>query len=211
MSSTHDIVPDGDVVLILQQLPTENPSAVPDHATQTNQPDGTTAESPPSEEIRVRVSSTHLSSVSAYFKAMFNSHFVEGNSLHQDGFVEVTLLDDYPPDVLLLLKIAYSVAGDTPILDSDTFESIASLMEKYLFDTDLVIPHLARYYSQWEAETENAEEEDDDEFSTALLRVCLSRIVKDEKNFKKSTRRVLVEVRDRISSRLPIPDELLGE
>ena len=208
MSSTIDLVPDGDVMLVLYPSPLDHPGMTPcPHDLYCIQlglrKPKPTRDPPLNREMRIRVSSTHLCYVSDYFKVMFECSFKEGTALHQDGFVEIPLHDDYPSTLLFLLKITYGTTENTPPLNPTSFGSIAILMDKYQFKTGCVKP----YYKEWAADSEFVRKKG---FPSMLLWICLSRLFGDEKNFEKYTRQIIIAASDRCITDLPIPERVLG-
>lgn len=55
------------------------------------------------QEIRIRVSSTHLRLASTYFDKMFEEHWLEGNKLSTNDSVELPIQADQDPAALLIL------------------------------------------------------------------------------------------------------------
>ncbi|PGH09681.1 hypothetical protein AJ80_07632 [Polytolypa hystricis UAMH7299] len=82
-------------------------------------------------QIRVKVSPKHLMIASPVFKAMLNSKFKEGKGL-ADGFAEVSLPDDNPEMLVILLNIIHGFSRRVPrILDLDDLLEAAILVDKY--------------------------------------------------------------------------------
>ena len=102
MAPTVDIDPTGDVIIVLGS----------DH-----------------HEQRLRVSSAALSSISSVWRAMLKSRFLEGQE--KDGFRELSLPEDNPEAVILLLHIAHFRSDKVKFSSFSVFEQLAILCDKY--------------------------------------------------------------------------------
>ncbi|MCJ1354863.1 MAG: hypothetical protein MMC33_004853 [Icmadophila ericetorum] len=140
------------------------------------------AREPERQATRVRVSSKHLSLSSSAFKALFSRKFREGTALHNEGSIELSLPDDHPATLLILLNIVHGKFKKVPkALDLDMLTQMAILVDKYdlseavslvsdiwISDINETIPtHMSEALVQW---------------------ICISWIFKRRFEFKKATR-----------------------
>lgn len=149
ISETYEVDPDGDLVLVLKKIP-EDPDEVDEHTSSEDEKDSD--EHPPMDkkatatpgnkvpeqepdliEVRIRVSSKHLTLASSFFKALLQRPFKEGLVHQNTGNLEVPLDDSDPEALLITMNIVHGRLHKVPRqVGLFLLTSIAILVDKYV-------------------------------------------------------------------------------
>jgi BTB/POZ domain len=204
--------PDGDVVLILLG---EDESAGQDAGANDSQStDQSENSAHPGDDnepavIQMRVSSGHLILASPVFKRLLKGGFAESQSLGSAGTAEITLPDDDPPALQILLNIIHGHTRKVPRdIDFYTLTQIAILIDKYCLHevaevfTDMWFDELKQHIPG--------------SFSEELMPwVCVSWILHKPLYFKKTTEIAMRESEGHLEGAmtipLPIPEKILSQ
>jgi BTB/POZ domain len=161
-------------------------------------------------EVRMRVSSKHLALVSPVFKSLFKGSFLEGQSLSSAGTAEVSLPDDDPYGLEILLNIIHGRLKEVPT-DLSTIEltQVAVLIDKYeLHEISLM------YSCAW---IDSLKKSLPTRYTEDLLTwICIFRILSKPEYFAQMTKIALREsegplCNNNAETTLPIPESLLGK
>lgn len=205
--------PDGDVVLILpkgcDELDERKFKRMPKLLAEVKEsPRDGDSDSEPG-EVRMRVSSRHLTLVSPVFKSLFKSSFLEGQSLSSAGTAEVSLPDDDPYSLEILLNIIHGRLKKVPSdLSTAELTQVAVLIDKYeLHEISLI------YSCIW---IDSLKESLPTRFTQDLLPwMCIFRILSKPEYFAQTTKIALREsegpLYNNAETTLPIPESLLGK
>lgn len=232
MSLFHDVVPNGDIILLLfsyhpkyediSAKPLEDPndkiapspfSPFPDEDPPPNEDeDVSDDELPPPKSIRqtvrIRVSSSKLSGFPAFIMLLEDKLPPEQRTWNPDrpgfdGTTEVHLKHDDPTAMLLLMKILHEKFDQVPNVDSNTLWELAILLGKYNLRND----YLKVCYTEWRRKGLNLQGQD---VTGAMLYFCLSWLFEDEYMFYDLSKQLVLESRSRLRTDLPIPGYILG-
>ena len=124
----HELDPNGDLDLILQLVDSDlgqssscqnetPPSESESPSQETRLKDHDDSFEPikaGSDTVRFPVSSNHLRLASPVFKALLQTGFIEGDQLRANGSLELTLPDDDPDAMLVLLNIIHGYFRNVP-------------------------------------------------------------------------------------------------
>ena len=156
-------------------------------------------------QIRVRVSSKHLTFASRVFTALLQPKFREGSSLRSGNITEVQLSEDHPVPVLILLNIIHGRLKKVPRnIDLYIFTEIAILVDKYELAevTDIFLDF---WVQNLEASIPRA-------FDYTLLPwICISWVFGIVDIFEQVTKIAQLESTSLVQEeRLPIPESVLS-
>lgn len=88
----------------------------------------------PKDDIRILVSSKHLTLSSDVFKTMLSNNFQEGHTLQEKGSATISLLDDEPAAFEILMNIIHSKYTSLPRdVTVEILTCLAVLVDKYQF------------------------------------------------------------------------------
>lgn len=135
MSECDVFDPLGDVILILKDNSKLCSLESPDGGLGANDEDADEAQDEEElpGDVRMQVSSKHISHASPVFKAMLGSGFKEGTALQTDGNVEIALPDDDPKSFAVLMCIVHHCNRRVPkSLSLLELSKMAVLVDKYL-------------------------------------------------------------------------------
>ncbi|KAL7783679.1 hypothetical protein V8C43DRAFT_318283 [Trichoderma afarasin] len=183
--SVREVDPDGDTLLILRS------------------PDAPFAIQQNKEELRLRLSSTHLTFASAYFKAMMSNDWRE--TISEEGYSFVVTAEEWDKKALLILmNIIHDQTTKIPrIMGIEMLAKMAVLVDYYkcheavefyakTWINNLIEP-LPTCYGR-----------------TFLLRLCISWVFSESEVFRELTRAALYQSRGPIHSLgLPIPGDVI--
>ncbi|MCJ1396715.1 hypothetical protein MMC18_009607 [Xylographa bjoerkii] len=232
MEPYHELDPLGDIVLILstnslvpdvEPLIDDNAVCVDAHdfSTTTSLPDDEGQEVPVQvsssstttslpdfdggQEVRIRVSSKHLTLASRVFKNMLKPGFLEGDKLHDPGYVEFLLPDDNPAALLILLNLVHGRIRTVPRkVDIVTLLELAILVDKYelLEITEMILDF-------W---LENPKKKIKEGFDEDLIPwMCISYVFRKPEIFRQVTKTAQLESEGPIDNySLPIPVPVLS-
>ena len=86
----------------------------------------------PYQVLFIRVSSRHLSLASPVFKRILQTKFVEGQRLSSQGHTELSLLEENPPILLVLLNLIHGHTREVPRkVELWILTKLAILVDKY--------------------------------------------------------------------------------
>ncbi|KAL5083239.1 hypothetical protein Trisim1_001857 [Trichoderma cf. simile WF8] len=156
------------------------------------------------EELRLRLSSTHLTFASAYFKAMMTNDWKETRP--EDGYSFVVTTEEWDQEALLILmNIIHGQTTKIPrIISIEMLAKMAVLVDYYkcheavefyakTWINNLIEP-LPTFYGR-----------------NFLLRLCISWVFSESEVFRELTRAALYQSRGPIHSLgLPIPGDVIG-
>ena len=204
--------PDGDVVLLLrnrddnkgqdkEDTDSEGISGaeVPADADEDTQPD----------EIQMRVSSSHLTLASSVFKRLLKGDFAESRSLNSTGTAEVSLPEDNPQALQILLNIIHGHAKKVPrAIDIGMLTHISILIDKYCLHEVTEI-----FTDMW---FEKLKGDIPGSFTEDLMSwLCVSWVLRKSKAFKDTTKIAMRESEGHLEGTtaldLPIPASILGQ
>jgi len=128
-SETLIFDPRGDVTLILSRKPEASKAAPDSLPTNGTGPGlGEFLRTP----VNMLVSSKHMSLASSVFEAMLKPNFYEGSTLVSSGKVEISLPDDDPDLLAILLNIIHGRNKKVPrVIGLDKLTGLTSLVDKY--------------------------------------------------------------------------------
>ena len=157
------------------------------------------------QQIRIRVSSKHLTLASRVFKRILQPGFREGDSLRSGRSTELPLPEDHPFPMSILLNIIHGRLREVPrIVDLCMLTEIAILVDKYE-----LLGITGMFLDFW---LPNLEATIPRVFDSNLrLWICISWVFEKSKIFKQVTRIAQLESQGPIEEkRLPIPESLLS-
>ncbi|KAL8857853.1 MAG: hypothetical protein Q9178_005609 [Gyalolechia marmorata] len=160
----------------------------------------------PCEIFHVRVSSKHLILASPVFKRMLQASFKEGQQLSSQGHTELSLPDDDPAALLVLLHLIHGRIRMVPrTVDLGKLTNLAILIDKYelLEITEMIMDH-------W---IQGLESDIPLSFTNDLLPwMCVSWVFKKPEIFEKVTRVAQLESEGNLqANQLPIPQSVLDQ
>ncbi|RDW74432.1 uncharacterized protein DSM5745_07094 [Aspergillus mulundensis] len=139
-SPVYELDPDGDVTLVVHDVPQDLPSDLKDLtpellAGNSKSPkqttSGQTAEQRP---LSLRASSKHLGLASRYFSRMFKSGFREGNELRNNGHIELVIKHEKANGIafLVLMLIIHCRNSQVPrVVSREMLTAFAVLVDYY--------------------------------------------------------------------------------
>lgn len=208
MTLYHEVWPGGDVVLrmfIYWPGRREESAEVQDDFSD----DGI----PPPDHVRetvwIRVSSDRLSSCSPAFANLPKGETTSPEEPPEDDEIdlhlatELRLEDDDPTAMLLLMNIIHGQFDEVPKVDPNTLWELAILLDKYKFQSS----HLKVCYGEWRQKGFDLKKGN---ITGALLHLCLCWLFDDEYLFPDFSKHLILESRGRITTDLPIPEDILG-
>lgn len=158
-----------------------------------------------SEQIRMRVSSKHLTLASNVFRTLFRGSFQEGVTLRTKGTVEIPLPDDHPTALLILLNIVHGHTRRVPRqVDFRMLTQIAILVDKYQCHEAVEM-----FTDSWCQRVAGAMPQS---FTDDLMpAVCVYWVFGQPAEFKHVTQLAQTESKSAISEKvLPIPSRIIG-
>ena len=165
--------------------------------------------------IRMQVSSMHLTVVSPVFKAMLSGRFKEGSILRDEGALDVSLPDDDPEVLTILLNIIHGHSRKVPReVDLHTCTKLAILVDYYqLLEVVEVYAHIWLQDIQRLWIKHISDSSSGSKTMLQCLRVCW--IFRHAVGFEQVTRKIVYEFKGNISERdtcdLPIPHSIIGK
>ena len=157
------------------------------------------------QEVRIRVSSKHLTLASPIFKTMLQPKFKEGLQLHSHGHAELPLPDDNPAALLILLNLIHSQLRKVPRkIDLWMLTELAVLVDKYelLETTEMVLDYWLQHLNCTIPLVLN-----DD----LLPWMCISRVFRKPDIFEKVTKVAQLESEGLLeANQWPIPEHVLS-
>lgn len=221
----YEFYPQGDVLLRLtypaeeeEQSQQANETAGTDDNTSdtpdTSQPlathslDSQGGSSLPAREVQMLVSSHVLTISSPVFRAMLQAGFKEGQTLRDEGKVEISLPDDNPDSFELLMNVAHNRTRRVPRrIEMRQLTGLSILVDKYQMAEclelvlDIYMPHLRQSIP--------------DGFSSDLSPwLSITWIFGLAADFKQLTRIAILESEGRLDSPLgddlPFPERVIG-
>jgi BTB/POZ domain len=203
--------PDGDVVLILlnkdestvQDAEGKDPQST-DQAENSARPDNGSEPA----VIQMRVSSGHLILVSPVFKRLLKGGFAESHTLSSAGAAEISLPEDDPQAMQILLDIIHGHTRKVPRqIKFDTLTQISILIDKYSLHevaevfTDMWFDKLRYYISERLSED-------------LMPWICVSWVLRKPDYFKNATRVAMRASEGHLEGAmkipLPIPEKILS-
>lgn len=157
-------------------------------------------------EIRMRVSSKHLSLAASHFERMFHGDWGEGNTLRSIGAVEIPLKEDDPAALLILMNIIHGRTRKVPRqVDLKTLTQLAILVDYYHFHEAVEV-----FSDMW---VDGLKERLPQTYTTDLVRwICISWVFQKPHEFRKVTRIAQRQTKSVIAEDwLPIPDSIVGQ
>jgi BTB/POZ domain len=160
-------------------------------------------------EVRMRVSSKHLTLVSPVFKSLLKGGFLEAQALSSAGTAEVSLPDDDPQALEILLNIIHGRSKKVPLE-----VSVAKLTELAILVDKYGLHEVSQMYSA--AWIDSLKESLPTEFTEELLQwMWVSRVFSKPECFAKTTKIALLEsespLYNNAETTLPIPESVLGK
>jgi len=157
-------------------------------------------------EIRLRVSSRHLSLASSHFGRMFQDDWLEGKTLRSTGSVEVSFQADDPAAMFILMNIIHGRTRSVPrLVDLKNLPQLAVLVDYYQSHEAVEI-----FSDMW---VNGLKEELPRAYTENLIRwICVSWVFRKRDEFRQVTsiaHRQLNGVID--SCGLPIPESIVGK
>lgn len=147
MNPSYEIDPDGDVTLVVHNIPRGLPAELkdvpldllagntkPQESTPTKEKDPKTAEDADSatRHLQLRVSSKHLALACPHFARMFRSELREGTELRNNGRVELEVDQPSGTAVLLLMLVIHGRTRQVPRqVSKEMLVEIAVLVDYY--------------------------------------------------------------------------------
>ncbi|MCJ1430818.1 hypothetical protein MMC27_000168 [Xylographa pallens] len=206
----HVLDPAGDLVLILNptSLVADDKSLSKVHTNGSDSAGSPTSNSKAntskSQEVRIRVSSKHLTLASRVFDSMFKPGFSEGDKLRTQGHADIQLPEDNPAALLILLNLLHGRIRAVPRkINLAMLTELAILVDKYEL---LEITEM--FLDSWLEGMENSIEE---EFNDDLLSwICISYAFRKAEIFQRVTKIAQLQSKGPIKEhRLPIPESVL--
>ena len=158
------------------------------------------------QEVRIRVSSKHLALASRVFKSMLQPGFLIGDKLRSQGYAELSLPDDNPIALLVLLNLVHGRIRKVPgKIDMWMLTELAVLVDKYEL---LEITEM--FLDSW---FKNLEISIPQEFNENLLPwMCISWVFNKQEIFMQVTKIAQLESEGPIEEcELPIPASVLSK
>lgn len=211
----HQLAPDGDVILVVQAPSTafavwavsqSYPSLLPLPAVltmsilQETQP-ATETDRP---KARMRVSSSHLTLASAYFKVMFRGDWKEKHTLSSDGSVSISM-EHWPSEMLILMNIIHGHTFKIPrALPLEKLAKLAVLVDYYQC-FEVVEVYSEMWINHLNADFPKAYSRD------LILWICISEVFRRPEQYKAATRIAIRESHGPIPTLgLPITTKTVG-
>ena len=158
------------------------------------------------QDVRIRVSSKHLTLASPVFRAMLKVKYKEGLDLCSQGHVELPLPDDNPAAFLIILRLIHGQIRKVPrkidfwmltelaiLVDKyELSETVEMLLDFWLQDLESTIPlTLNKYLLPW---------------------ICISWVFKKSEIFNNLTQIAQMESKGLLeANQLPIPEYVLSK
>ncbi|KAI9781704.1 MAG: hypothetical protein M1816_002200 [Peltula sp. TS41687] len=158
-----------------------------------------------SEEMRMRVSSKHLTLASSQFERMFQGDWREGNTLRSAGSLEVPLPGDDPAAMLILMNIIHGRTRKVPrLVDLETLTRLAILIDYYQFHEAVEV-----FSDMW---VDGLKEQLPRAYTKDLVRwICVSWVLRKPREFGQVTRTAQRQAKGVVATYgLPIPDSIVG-
>ncbi|KKA24987.1 hypothetical protein T310_0968 [Rasamsonia emersonii CBS 393.64] len=167
----HQLAPDGDVILVVQAPSTAFAVwAETQPATETDRP-----------KARMRVSSSHLTLASAYFKVMFRGDWKEKHTLSSDGSVSISM-EHWPSEMLILMNIIHGHTFKIPrALPLEKLAKLAVLVDYYQC-FEVVEVYSEMWINHLNADFPKAYSRD------LILWICISEVFRRPEQYKAATR-----------------------
>ena len=155
-------------------------------------------------QIRVRVSSKHLTLASKVFKALLRPGFQEGDTFRKNGTAEVPLPEDDPNAFLLLLDIVHCRTKRLPSsLPSEQLSRVAGLVDKYALQ-DATEVFTGGWFQRQRPPLDAAPD--------LALWVSLSWVLRRPVEFKRFTAMAMAEGTGPFRAEsLPLPSKIIGK
>lgn len=199
----HEIDPDGDLILVLPKHVNQFEKSSEDLSSDTDD----CASNKHKTNIRMRVSSKHLTLASSVFRTMLHTQFKEGLALQATGRLEVPLPDDHPDALVILLNIVHGRLRRVPRRVSlHVLRHISVLVDKYQLQESVEV-----FSDMWVEELKGSIPLS---FTKDLLPwICISWIFKRLAEFRLTTQIAQCESKDTIETQddeYPIPDVVVS-
>ena len=164
------------------------------------------------QKVYLGVSSKHLTLASPVFKALLRGGFAEARDFQPGGNAEVTLPEDNPAALWLLLHVLHGQPNKVPSrIDLEMLTKIAVLVDKYeLHEAAAMVTTL--WFSKLDIEPSPLYEG----FVDKILQViCISWVLRESRIFSAMTRLAMLYSDYDLNAEgivdLPIPKEILGK
>lgn len=162
-------------------------------------------EKPAEVQVQMRVSSSHLTLASPYFKRVIRGDWKEGHSIRSDGRLHLSLLDWDPDAVLILMNIIHGHTRSVPrSVSLEMLAKIAVLLDYYqCFEVAEVFTEM--WLNRLEEELPATYSRD------LILWIWISWVFRRPERFKVGTVTALKQCRGPIQTLgLPIPTSIVG-